>query len=115
MQAALLRFIQSLLTQVAVTSVCNRHHDAEAQFCRWLLMVFDRIPGKEIRITESAIASTLGLSRERISRTLSGLVMTGLVSHGYGHITLLDRAGLEAHSCECYRSITEEINRLVTR
>lgn len=113
-QALLLRYTQALLTQISQTAVCNRHHSVEQQLCRWLLLTLDRLPSSELTMTQELIASMLGVRREGITETAGNLQRAGLISYRRGHITVLDRAGLELHSCECYNVVKKEFHRLLS-
>jgi len=109
----LLRYIQALITQVAQTAVCNRHHLLEQQLCRWLLLSLDRLPGNELVITQEVIAGMLGVRREGITEAAGTLQKLGLIAYRRGHITVLDRPGLEARVCECYAVVKRETRRLL--
>ncbi|MBY0572644.1 MAG: Crp/Fnr family transcriptional regulator [Undibacterium sp.] len=109
----LLRYTQALLTQTAQTAVCNRHHSVEQQLCRWLLLTADRIPNRELTITQELIAQMLGVRREGVTEAAGRLQQNGLISYRRGHITLKDRAGLEQHVCECYGVVKKEFARLL--
>jgi CRP-like cAMP-binding protein len=111
----LLLFVQALLTQMAQTAVCNRHHTIEQQLCRWLLLSCDRTGSNTLRMTQELIANMLGVRRVGITEAARKLHSKGYIDYQRGLITLTDRAGLEAHSCECYRVITEEYRRLLAR
>ncbi len=113
MMRLLLRYAQALLTQVSQTAVCNRHHSMEQQMCRWLLLTLDRLPSQELVMTQEAIAGMLGVRREGITETAGNLQRAGLITYHRGHITVLDRAGLEAHACECYQVVRNEFRRLL--
>jgi CRP-like cAMP-binding protein len=113
LQRLLLRYAQALMTQMAQTAVCNRHHSVEQQLCRWLLLTLDRIPTNEMTITQELIASMLGVRREGITGIAGNLQRAGLISYRRGHITVLDRAGLESHACECYSVVKKEFHRLL--
>lgn len=109
----LLRYTQALLTQMAQTAVCNRHHSIDQQLCRWLLLSLDRLPDNELVMTQELIANMLGVRREGVTEAAGKLQKAGLVQYSRGHITVLDRAGLEARSCECYGVVREEYYRLL--
>lgn len=109
----LLRYTQSLITQTAQTSVCNRHHSIEQRFCRRLLLCLDRIDGNEMHMTQELIASMLGVRREGITEAAGHLQNLGIIQYSRGHIRVIDRARLEATSCECYGVIARESARLV--
>ncbi|MBI3478950.1 MAG: Crp/Fnr family transcriptional regulator [Nitrosomonadales bacterium] len=108
-----LRYTQALMTQMAQTAVCNRHHSVEQQLCRWLLLTLDRLPSNELTITQELIASMLGVRREGITEAAGRLQLAGLISYRRGHITVLDRSGLESRVCECYAVVKNEFNRLL--
>ncbi len=109
----LLRYTQAMITQVSQTAVCNRHHSMEQQMCRWLLLALDRSPSREVVITQESIAGILGVRREGITETAGHLQRAGLISYHRGHITVLDRPGLEARACECYQVVRKEFDRLL--
>jgi CRP-like cAMP-binding protein len=109
----LLLYIQALITQVAQTAVCNRHHLLEQQLCRWLLLSLDRLPGNELVITQEVIAGMLGVRREGITEAAGILQKLGLIAYRRGHITVLDRPGVEARVCECYAVVKRESCRLL--
>ncbi|WP_041447570.1 Crp/Fnr family transcriptional regulator [Thiocystis violascens] len=109
----LLRYTQALLTQMAQTAVCNRHHTVDQQLCRWLLISFDRLPSNELRMTQELIANMLGVRREGVTEAAGKLQTAGLIRYTRGLITLLDRAGLEARVCECYAVVRKEYDRLL--
>jgi CRP-like cAMP-binding protein len=109
----LLRYTQSLLTQMAQTAVCNRHHAVEQQLCRWLLMRIDRLPSARIAGTHEAIAGMLGVRREGVTEAAGRLQRAGLIRYSRGRIDVLDRAGLETRVCECYRAFKRESDRLL--
>jgi len=112
-QHLLLRYTQALMTQISQTAVCNRHHSVEQQLCRWLLLTLDRLPSNELTMTQELIASMLGVRREGITETAGNLQRAGLISYRRGHITVLDRSGLESHACECYNVVKKEFHRLL--
>lgn len=114
LQNLLLRYIQALMTQTAQTAVCNRHHSIEQQLCRWLLLTLDRLPSNELTITQELIAGMLGVRREGITEAAGKLQKAGLISYRRGHITVLDRQGLESSTCECYQVVKQEFQRLLT-
>ena len=114
MQHLLLRYTQALMTQLSQTAVCNRHHSVEQQLCRWLLLTLDRLPSSELTMTQELIASMLGVRREGITETAGNLQREGLISYRRGHITVLDRSGLESHTCECYGVVKKEFHRLLS-
>lgn len=109
----LLRYTQALITQMAQTGVCNRHHTVDRQLCRWLLLRMDRLAGNELVMTQELIASMLGVRREGVTEAALKLQAAGLIHYARGHITLLDRPGLERRSCECYAVVKEEYGRLL--
>src|SRR5262249_17853048 len=111
-RAVLLRYTQALLTQVSQTSVCSRLHSVEQRLCRWLLLCQDRIGRPELLMTQELIAHMLGGRRESVTVAAGHLQDLGLIQYCRGHITILDRAGLEAASCECYRAVENELDRL---
>ena len=98
----LLRYTQALITQMAQTAVCNRHHSLDQQLCRWLLLSLDRLQGSELVMTQELIANMLGVRREGVTEGALRLQKLGLIRYSRGHITVLDRAGLERRTCECY-------------
>lgn len=112
MQSLLLRYTQALLTQMAQTSVCSRHHLLDQQLCRWLLLSLDRLHSNEIITTQELIASMLGVRREGVTEAARNLQKAGLIRYRRGHITVLDRPGLEKRTCECYAVIKDEYDRL---
>jgi CRP-like cAMP-binding protein len=114
MQGLLLRYTQALMTQMTQTAVCNRHHSVEQQLCRWLLSTVDRAPPGELIMTQDLIASMLGVRREGITEAAGNLQRAGLISYRRGHISVLDRAGLESRVCECYAVVKTELNRLLS-
>jgi len=109
----LLRYTQALLTQMAQTAVCNRHHSLDQQLCRWLLLSLDRLHGNELVMTQELIANMLGVRREGVTEGALKLQRAGLIRYSRGHITVLDRAGLETRSCECYAVVKKEYDRLL--
>jgi len=111
----LLRYTQALLTQMAQTAVCNRHHRLEQQLCRWLLLSLDRIAGDQLVMTQELIANMLGVRREGVTEAALNLQKLGLIDYVRGHITVLDRPGLEQRSCECYAVVKQEYDRLLNR
>jgi CRP-like cAMP-binding protein len=110
----LLRYTQALLTQMSQTAVCNRHHTVEQQLCRWLLLTLDRLDGSELTMTQELIANMLGVRREGVTVAAGNLQKYGYISCRRGHITVLDRAGLESTSCECYDVVKKEFARLMS-
>ena len=109
----LLRYTQALLTQMAQTAVCNRHHSVDQQLCRWLLLSLDRLPSNELTMTQELIANMLGVRREGVTEAAGKLQEAGLIRYSRGKISVLDRPGLEARSCECYRVVKAEFDRLL--
>lgn len=109
----LLRYTQALITQMAQTAVCNRHHTVDQQLCRWLLMSLDRLPSNEIFMTQELIANMLGVRREGVTEAAGKLQGAGLIHYRRGHITVIDRPGLEARACECYKVVKKEFDRLL--
>src|SRR5688500_8692533 len=101
MQHLLLRYTQALLTQMAQTAVCNRHHSLDQQLCRWLLLSLDRLDGTELVMTQQLIADMLGVRREGVTEAAGNLQDAGLIKYSRGHITVLDRPRLESRTCEC--------------
>jgi CRP-like cAMP-binding protein len=114
MQYRLLRYSQALLTQMAQTAVCNRHHSLDQQLCRWLLLSLDRLTGNELVTTQELIANVLGVRREGVTEAAGNLQHAGLIEYRRGHITVLNRPGLEARTCECYAVVKKEFDRLLT-
>jgi len=113
LQHLLLRYTQALITQISQTAVCNRHHAVEQQLCRWLLLTLDRLPSSELTMTQELIASMLGVRREGITEAAGHLQKAGCIHYRRGHITVLDRAGLEVRVCECYAVVKKEHDRLL--
>ena len=111
----LLRYTQSLITQMAQTAVCNRHHSLEQQLCRWLLLSLDRLDGTEIKMTQELIANMLGVRREGVTEAAGRLQKLGVIRYSRGKITVLDRPRLESLSCECYAVVRKETDRLAQR
>ena len=109
----LLRYTQALITQMAQTAVCNRHHSLDQQLCRWLLLSLDRLRGNELVMTQELIANMLGVRREGVTEAALKLQRGGLIRYARGHITVLDRPGLEARTCECYAVVKKEYDRLL--
>ncbi|XKF16926.1 Crp/Fnr family transcriptional regulator [Halomonas sp. BLK-85] len=114
LQGLLLRYTQALLTQMAQTAVCNRHHSLDQQLCRWLLLSLDRLPTNELLMTQELIANMLGVRREGVTESAGKLQKAGLISYHRGRITILDRPGLEARVCECYAVVRKEYERLLS-
>jgi CRP-like cAMP-binding protein len=109
----LLRYTQALITQIAQTAVCNRHHRLEQQLCRVLLLSLDRRENDDLALTQEAIANLLGVRREGVTEAAQRLQVAGLIHYSRGHITVLDRAGLERRTCECYAVVKREYDRLL--
>jgi CRP-like cAMP-binding protein len=109
----LLRYTQALITQMAQTAVCNRHHSLDQQLCRWLLLGLDRLQEPQLAMTQELIATMLGVRREGVTEAAGALQRDGLISYRRGHITVLDRAGLERRTCECYAVVKKEYDRLL--
>ena len=114
MQRLLLRYTQALITQMMQVAVCNRHHSVEQQLCRWLLATLDRIQSGELVMTQELIASMLGVRREGITDAAGRLQQAGYIRYRRGHISVLNRVGLEAKACECYAVVKQECQRLLT-
>ena len=110
----LLRYTQALITQMAQTAVCNRHHSVDQQLCRWLLLSLDRLPSNELTMTQELIANMLGVRREDVTEAAGKLQSAGLIHYSRGRITVLDRPGLEARSCECYEAVKSHYSWLIT-
>jgi CRP-like cAMP-binding protein len=109
----LLRYTQALITQMAQTAVCNRHHSLDQQLCRWLLLSLDRLQGSELVMTQELIANMLGVRREGVTEGALKLQQAGLIRYARGHISVLDRDGLQKRSCECYAVVKKEYDRLL--
>jgi len=109
----LLRYTQALITQMAQTAVCNRHHSLDQQLCRWLLLSLDRLRANELVMTQELIANMLGVRREGVTEAASNLQRAGLLRYRRGHITVVDRKGLEQRTCECYAVVKREYERLL--
>ncbi len=114
MQRLLLRYAQALMTQMMQTAVCNRHHSVEQQLSRWLLLTFNRVPTHELIMTQELVASMLGVRREGITEAAGKLQHAGFISYRRGHISVLNPSGLEAHACECYAVVKDELSRLLS-
>ena len=110
----LLRYTQSLITQMAQTAVCNRHHALDQQLCRWLLLSLDRLESNELKMTQELIANMLGVRREGVTESAGRLQKLGVIRYSRGKITVLDRPKLETLSCECYAVVKRESDRLMT-
>jgi CRP-like cAMP-binding protein len=109
----LLRYTQALITQMAQTAVCNRHHSIDQQLCRWLLLSLDRLDGNELVMTHELIANMLGVRREGVTEIAQKLQAAGLIKYFRGHITVLNRSGLKKRTCECYEVVKKEYDRLL--
>lgn len=114
LQQLFLRYTQALITQMAQTAACNRHHSVDQQLSRWLLLTLDRGPPRELVMTQELVASMLGVRREGITEAAGTLQQAGYISYRRGHITVLDRAGLERRACECYQVVRKELRRLLS-
>jgi CRP-like cAMP-binding protein len=108
-----LRYTQALITQMAQTAACNRHHSLDQQLCRWLLLSLDRLRANELAMTQELIANMLGVRREGVTEAANKLQQAGLISYARGRITVLDRPGLEKRTCECYAVVKREYDRLL--
>jgi CRP-like cAMP-binding protein len=109
----LLRYTQALITQMTQTAVCNRHHTLDQQFCRWLLLSLDRLPSNELVMTQELISNMLGVRREGVTEAALKVQKVGLIKYARGHISILDREGLEKRTCECYQVVKLEYDRLL--
>ena len=114
LQRLLLRYTQALITQMTQTAACNRHHSVEQQLCRWLLSTLDRVPSHELIITQELVASMLGVRREGITEAAGRLQNAGFIRYRRGHISVLNRVGLETCACECYAVVKTELTRLLS-
>jgi len=114
MMRLLLRYTQALITQMAQTAVCNRHHSVEQQLCRWLLLSLDRLTTHELTMTQELIANMLGVRREGVTEAAGNLQRAGVISYSRGRITVLDRRRLEQEACECYAVVRREFDRLLS-
>jgi len=112
-QHLLLRYTLAMFAQMAQTAVCNRHHTIDQQLCRWLLLSLDRLPANKLVMTQELIANMLGVRREGVTEAAGRLHDAGLIEYNRGHITVLDRPGLEARVCECYQVVRKEFRRLL--
>jgi len=112
-QRLFLRYTQALITQMAQTAVCNRHHSIDQQLCRWLLLSMDRLPSNELKMTQELIANMLGVRRAGVTEAAMKLQDAGLIRYSHGHIEVLDRPGLEQRVCECYGVVKREFDRLL--
>ncbi len=110
----LLRYTQAMITHISQTAVCNRHHSVEQQLCRWLLLTLDRMPTNELTMTQELIANMLGVRREGVTEAAGRLQSNGFIRYRRGHITVLDRTGLERSVCECYSVVKKEFARLMS-
>jgi CRP-like cAMP-binding protein len=113
MQRLLLRYTQTLITQTSQTAVCNRRHSLDQRLSRWLLMTVDRMPSIELILAQELVASLFGVGRESVMSAVMKLQQAGLIRYHHGHISVLDRTGLECHTCGCYRVIKQELDRLL--
>jgi CRP-like cAMP-binding protein len=113
LQQQLLRYTQALLTQMAQTAVCNRHHSVDQQLCRWLLLSLDRLPTNQLAMTQELIANMLGVRREGVTEAAGKLQKLGVIRYARGRITVLDRPRLERLCCECYAVVKKETDRLL--
>jgi CRP-like cAMP-binding protein len=113
MQLLLLRYTQALITQMAQTAVCNRHHSVDQQLCRWLLLSLDRLPSNQLSMTQELIANMLGVRREGVTEAAGKLQQEGIIRYARGKITVLDRPKLEQRCCECYAVVKKETDRLL--
>lgn len=113
MQHLLLRYTQALITQMAQTAVCNRHHSLNQQLCRWLLLSLDRLSSNDLVMTQELIANMLGVRREGVTEAAGKLQAPGLIQYRRGRITVLDRPGLESRTCKCYAVVMKESDRLL--
>ena len=113
LQHLLLRYTQALITQMAQTAVCNRHHSVQQQLCRWLLLSLDRLPANELKMTQELIANMLGVRREGVTAAAGLLQKAGMIHYSRGKITVLDRPKLETQVCECYAVVKKEMDRLL--
>jgi len=109
----LLRYTQALITQMTQTAVCNRHHSLDQQLCRWLLLSMDRLTGNHMVMTQELIANMLGVRREGVTAAAGSLQKAGLIRYTRGKIEVINREGLEARTCECYRVVKKEYDRLL--
>lgn len=114
LQRLLLCYTQALITQMSQTAACNRHHSVEQQLCRWLLLTLDRMPTNDLIITQELVAGMLGVRREGITEAAGNLQRAGFINYRRGHISVLNRSGLETQVCECYAVVKKEMNRLLS-
>ena len=112
-QRLLLRYMQALITQMVQTAACNRHHSVEQQFCRWLLLSIDRLPSNKVIMTRGLIANMLGVRQAGVTIVARKLEVEDVIAYDRGHITVLDRPGLETRACECYEVVRKEFDRLL--
>jgi len=112
LQHLALRYTQALMTQMAQSVVCNRHHSVDQQLCRWLLLSLDRLPGNQLNMTQELIANMLGVRREAVTEAAGKLQAAGLIEYSRGHITIIDRPGVESRACECYATVKLEYDRI---
>lgn len=113
LQYLLLRYTQALIAQMSQTAVCNRHHSVDQQLCRWLLLSLDRLSNNELTMTQELIANMLGVRREGVTAAAGKLQDLGLINYRRGHISVVDRAGIETRVCECYAVVKKEYDRLL--
>ncbi|HEY8068053.1 MAG TPA: Crp/Fnr family transcriptional regulator [Burkholderiales bacterium] len=113
-QRLLLRYTQALIAQMIQTAACNRHHSVEQQLCRWLLLTLDRLPSQELIMTQELVASMLGVRREGITQAAGNLQHAGVIRYRRGHISVMERSGLETRACECYSAVKTELARLLS-
>jgi CRP-like cAMP-binding protein len=113
LHSILLRYTQALITQMAQTAACNRHHSIDQQLCRWLLLSLDRLPSNELMMTQELIGNMLGVRRASVTDAAAKLQDAGLIRYSYGRIEVLDRYGLERRVCECYGVVRKECDRLL--
>jgi len=109
----LLRYTQALITQMSQNAICNRHHTLDQQLCRWLLLILDRLQSNEVVMTQELIAMMLGVRREGVTEAAIKLQKANLIKYRRGHITVLNRQGLEKRACECYQVVQSEYKRLL--
>ena len=114
MQRLLLRYTQALMTQMSQTAACYRHHSVDQQLSRWLLLTLDRMPTNELIMTQELVSNMLGVRREGITEAAGKLQQAGIIRYRRGHISVLDRSGLEANACECYAVVKTELSRLLS-
>ena len=114
LQRLLLRYTHALITQTGQTAACNRHHSVEQQLCRWLLLTIDRVSSRELIMTQDLVANMLGVRREGITEAAGNLQRAGFIRYRRGHISVLDRSGLQTRVCECYAIVKKELNRLLS-